>query len=203
MTTNSRSLLKKTLPATIAEVVQAERDRPLRVMFQDEGRFGRISDARQCWAPAGVRPEVPVQIVREYTYAFVALSPHDGIMDSLVLPEVNAKMMSLFLAEVASRHQDEYILMFMDQAGWHRAGDLKIPENMLIQWIPSHCPQCNPVEHIWDEIREKWFPNLVFDGLDGVEDKLVEALSFLENNSGKVHSLTGFDWIISLSLNAT
>jgi hypothetical protein len=39
--------------------------------------------------------------------------------------------------------------------------------------------------------------------LDGVEDKLVEALSFLENNAEKVHSLTGFDWIIRLSLNAT
>ena len=172
-------------------------------MFQDEGRFGRISDARHCWAPAGVRPEVPLQIVRQYTYAFVALSPHDGIMDSLVLPEVNTKMMSLFLTEVASRHQDECILMFMDQAGWHRAGDLKIPENMRIQWLPPYCPQCNPVEHIWDEIREKWFPNLVFQSLDGVEDKLVEALASLENNAGKVHSLTGFDWIISFPMIAT
>ena len=184
-------------------MVQNEGDKPLRVMFQDEGRFGRISDARHCWAPAGVRPEVPLQIVREYTYAFVALSPHDGIMDSLVLPEVNTKMMALFLTEVASRHQDECILMFMDQAGWHRAGDLKIPENMRIQWLPSYCPQCNPVEHIWDEIREKWFPNLVFQSLDGVEDKLVEALASLENNTRKVHSLTGFDWIISLPLIAT
>jgi hypothetical protein len=39
--------------------------------------------------------------------------------------------------------------------------------------------------------------------LDGVEDKLVEALASLENNAEKVHSLTGFDWIISLSLTAT
>jgi putative transposase len=202
VTPSSRSLLKK-FPETVAKVVQNEGDKPLRVMFQDEGRFGRISDARHCWAPAGVRPEVPLQIVREYTYAFVALSPHDGIMDSLVLPEVNTKMMSLFLSEVASRHQDECILMFMDQAGWHRAGDLKIPENMRIQWLPCYCPQCNPVEHIWDEIREKWFPNLVFQSLDGVEDKLVEALASLENNAGKVHSLTGFDWIISLPMIAT
>jgi hypothetical protein len=39
--------------------------------------------------------------------------------------------------------------------------------------------------------------------LDGVEDKLVEALASLENNAGKVHSLTGFDWIISLPMIAT
>lgn len=95
-TRSSRSLLKK-LPETVAEVVQTETTKPVRVMFQDDGRFGRISNPRHCWAPAGIRPEVPLKIVREYTYAFVAVSPHDGIMDSLVLPEVNAKMMSISL----------------------------------------------------------------------------------------------------------
>jgi hypothetical protein len=64
-------------------------------MFQDEGRFARISSPRRCWAPRGVRPSVPCQIVREYTYAYVAASPHDGVMDSLVLPQVNAQAMSL------------------------------------------------------------------------------------------------------------
>ena len=40
---------------------------PLRVMFQDEARFGRLSDPRRCWAPAPLRPVVPVALVREYT----------------------------------------------------------------------------------------------------------------------------------------
>jgi hypothetical protein len=66
-------------------------------MFQDEGRFGRISDPRRCWAPHGVRLVVPSQVVREYTHAFAAVSPHDGVLDSLILPDVNAQMMSLFL----------------------------------------------------------------------------------------------------------
>ncbi len=99
-------------------------------MFQDEGRFGRINDPRRCSAPCGVRPDVPQQIVREYTYAFAAISPHDGTLDSLILPEVNTKMMSLFLEEVSFRHPDEFIMMFMDQAGWHKAGGLKVPDNI-------------------------------------------------------------------------
>jgi hypothetical protein len=41
----------------------------LRLLFQDEARFGLISDPRRVWAPPGIRPEVPVQIVREYSYA--------------------------------------------------------------------------------------------------------------------------------------
>lgn len=104
-------------------------------MFQDEGRFGRISDPRRCWAPSGLRPDVPTQVVREYTYAFAAVSPHDGTMDSLILPEVNACMMSMFLEEVATRHPGDLILMLMDQASWHKAQELKIPQNMRLIWF--------------------------------------------------------------------
>jgi hypothetical protein len=93
----------------------------VRLMFQDEGRFGRISDPHRCWAPAGVRPTVNTQMVREYEYAFAALSPHDGVLDTLGLPGVNTEAMSVFLAEVAQRHADEFILRVLDGAGWHKA----------------------------------------------------------------------------------
>src|SRR4051812_6286633 len=69
-------------------------------MFEDEARFGRISDPRRCWAPPGVRPEVKTQLVREYEYAFAAVCPQDGTLDTLVLPTVNTEAMGLFLAEV-------------------------------------------------------------------------------------------------------
>jgi len=175
----------------------------VRLMFQDEGRFGRISDPRRCWAPEGCRPEVPAQMVREYTYAYAAVSPHDGTLDSLVLPEVNAWAMSLFLAEVSSRHRGEFILMVMDQAGWHKANELVVPENMRLIRLPPYSPQCNPAEHIWDEIREKWFANRVFSSLDAVEDTLVEALATLEKDKQRMMGITGFDWIVSISLIAT
>ena len=172
-------------------------------MFQDEGRFGRINDPRRCWAPKEIRPDVPLQFVREYTYVYIAVSPHDGIMDSLILPEVNAEAMSIFLAEVSRRHSDEFIVMVMDQAAWHKANDLKIPENIRLIWQPPYSPQCNPVENLWDEIREKWFPNRVFKSMEAVEDTLVEALVTLEGDNERTQSIAGFQWIVSLSLNAT
>lgn len=172
-------------------------------MFQDEGRFGRINPPRRCWAPQGLRPEVPVQMVREYTYAYAAVCPHDGVMDSLILPVVNAVAMTIFLEEVAVRHQDEFIIMVMDQASWHKSNDVKIPENMRLVWQPPYSPQCNPVEHIWEEIREKWFPNLVFKSLEAVENTLAKALVALENDTDRTQSITGFDWIVSFPLSAT
>jgi len=171
-------------------------------MFQDEARFGRINDPRRCWAPRGFRPEVGRQNVREYTYAFGAVSPHDGTLDTLVLPVVTAEAMTIFLAELAWRHPKEFILMFLDGAGWYRAKRLAIPENMRLEALPPYSPQLNPMEHIWEELREKWFANEVFDSLDSVEDRLVEALVALEGNQNLVASTTGFDWIINCQMTA-
>ena len=78
-----------------------------------------------------------------------------------------------------------------------------VPENIRLLPLPPYSPQLNPLEHIWEEIREKWFPNLVFDSLGAVEDRLVQALFALENNPPLVASTTGFDWVISIPMNAT
>jgi transposase len=169
-------------------------------MFQDEARFGLISDPRRVWAPPGIRPGVPVQIVREYSYAYAAVSPHDGVLDTLVLPEVSAATMSLFLAEVSQRHADEFILMVLDGAGWHTAGDLLIPERMRLEPLPPWSPQLNPTEHLWEEVGEKWLANRLFPDLAAVERQLVRGLLSLEQNRAQVASLTGFRWIQKIPL---
>jgi hypothetical protein len=122
----------------------------VRVMFQDEGRFGRVSLPRRCWAPYGVRPLRGAQIIREYI-----------------------------------------------KAAWHTAGKLKVPDNMKLFFLPPYSPQLNPVEHLWKEVREKYFANLVFDSIDAVEKRLMEALIFMNQNSDTVKSFSGFDWIVT------
>ena len=171
-------------------------------MFQDEGRFGLLGTPRRCWAPRGTRPVVGARLERKYLYAFSAVSPHDGTMDSLVLPWVNAEAMSLFLAEVAQRHAHEFILMVMDQAGWHLAGDLSVPENMRLLFLPPYSPELNPAEHLWDALREDCLANHVFANLNAVEHALTAGIRALEANPKRTQSMTGFKWITSISLNA-
>ena len=165
-------------------------------MFQDEARFGRMNTPRRCWAPQGIRPSVGMQRVRESLYVYAAVTPADGKLVSLVLPETDSELMSLFLGEVAQRFPNEFILMFMDQAGWHKSTSLVIPENMRLKWLPPYSPECNPAEHIWEEIREKWLGNLVFASLDDVQTLLADALFALEYNETNIQSLTGFEWVL-------
>ena len=166
-------------------------------MFQDEPRFGRINSPHKCWVK-GKRPSVYSQIVREYTYAYSAVCPFDGTLDSLVLPCVNSPAMSIFLKEVSERHSNRHILMFLDQASWHRSNQLRIPSNIRLIPLPPYSPELNPVEHIWDELREKWFNNYTFDSIGAVEDRLVKGLRSLENDKPLVKSTSAFNWIISV-----
>src|SRR5579872_4715472 len=80
-------------------------------MAQDEGRFGRISRPKRCWAPSGIRPAVPSQIVRESMYVFAAFAPSQGRLVSLILPTANTAMMNLFLEHLSQELADYFIVM--------------------------------------------------------------------------------------------
>ncbi|MBV9248449.1 MAG: IS630 family transposase [Acetobacteraceae bacterium] len=172
-------------------------------MFEDEARFGRMIEPRRAWAPPGVRPLVPRRIEREYGYAYAAVSPHDGALTSLVLPEANAALMSLFLAEVSRRYRDQFIFLVLDGAGWHRAGELVVPANVRLQSLPARSPELNPAEHLWDELREKWLGNRLFNSQQAVDQQVAQGLAALENDAARVTSLAGFDWICRIPLIVT
>lgn len=165
------------------------------MLFQDEGRFGRISDVRACWAPQKVRPLVPRQVVRESTYAYSAVAPMEGRMVTMLAPKCNTDGFDVFLQRVAASFPGRRIVMFLDGAGWHKAKRLKIPEGMRLEFLPPYTPECNPVEHVWDEIREKHFANQLFHTLHDVEVRLQTGLDELAENHAGLKSITCFPWI--------
>ncbi len=165
-------------------------------MFQDEARFGRINDVRRCWAPKPIRPLCLAMLTHEYTYAYAAVDVQHGVLDTLVLPHVNTDCMQVFLDEVARRHANEHVVMVLDGAGWHRSMALRAPANMRLLPLPPYAPELNPVEHLWDELREKYFHNRVFDSLDALEDHLVASLGATEQATDKVRSIVAWPWII-------
>jgi len=171
-------------------------------MFQDEARFGRISDTRYCWACRPMRPMVKAMLTHQYTYAYGAVSPLDGRFDSLVLPHVNTECMQLFITEIAQRYPDENIVMVIDGAGWHQSKGLKPPENLRLHFLPPYSPELNLQEHIWDELREKYFHNQAFESLDALEEQLLAGLRHLEQAPEIVKSISAWEWILNSVSNA-
>jgi transposase len=163
-------------------------------MAQDEGRFGRISEARRCWAPPGVRPTCPRQVVRESLYVFAAIAPASGEMTALILPHCDTEAMNLFLRTLSGEFAGRLVLLQTDRAGWHRSAALRLPDNVRLVYQPSHSPELNPVEHLWDDLRQKALANRAFASLDAVQDALVARLRELWDEPHTLRSMTAFPW---------
>lgn len=142
-----------------------------------------------------MRPKAPRQIVRKFLYVYSAVCAGLGKMTSLILPYANTEMMNLFLQEVAADFKDFFVIMLLDQAGWHMSKRLQIPENIRLLPQPPYSPELNPVEHVWEYLREKATPNKAFKSLDQLEDALCKHLRELEDAPEKLRSMTDFPYL--------
>ena len=164
-------------------------------LVQDEARFGRITQPTRCWAPAGLRPCVPAQIVRQAIYAFAAVDPQSGSLISLILPTANTDMMTIFLKQVSLECIDSFVIMQVDRASWHCSQQLQVPENIRLIFQPPYSPEVNPAEHLWKELREKHFANRIFPSLDDLQEHLCRSLTELSSQPDRLRSLTYFPHI--------
>ena len=172
---------------------------PVRVLFEDEARFGRMSDPRRCWAPRPVRPQVGLALVREYTYAYAAVSPADGRLDWMLAPKADTVNMNAFLLHVRRRHPDEFLVMVWDGAPAHRSGDLRVPADMTLVRLPPYSPELNSSEMVWDHVREKSFANRVFASLGAAIAQAATGLKALEDDPASLESMTRRDWLFQSS----
>ena len=113
----------------------------------------------------------------------------------MILPYANTEMMSLFLEHVAEDFKRFFVIILIDRAGWHTAKKLRIPENIRLVPQPSHSPELNPVEHIWEDLREKAMPNKAFKSLDHLEEALCRRLRELDKLPEIVRSMTNFPYL--------
>ena len=171
-------------------------------MFQDEARFGRMVRIRRCWAPAPMRPTVSNGYERQFVYVYGAVSPVQGELDWKISPNMNTERMNEFLVQVSLAHSNEFILMIVDGASSHRSHDLCLPENIRLHRLPGYAPELNPQEHVWDELREKEFPNRVFNDLPAVLPQLEQGLPRMSADHQGLQSLTAWPWVVSLSVSA-
>jgi transposase len=181
-----------------AACLKNEMNLPVRLMFQDEARFGRMSDPRSCWAPARHRQVVNLAMIREFRYEYAAVSPWDGCLDFMTADKMNTDNMSRFLAQASQAHQNEFIVMVLDGASSHKSKELKIPNNVSLILLPPYSPELNPAEQIWNVLRRDHFANRVFDSLDAATEQAERGLSMMAANKSATRQLTNWPWISAI-----
>jgi len=103
--------------------------------------------------------------------------------------------MQLHLDEI-SRHvaRRAHAVLLLDRAGWHTTAKLRVPKNMTLIFLPSRAPELNPVENVWQYLRQNWLSNRVFEGYDAVIDAACEAWQKLLAQPETIKSIGTRQW---------
>jgi hypothetical protein len=109
-------------------------------------------------------------------YLFGAICPARGTGAALALPLANTEAMQLHLDEISTQvARGAHAVLLLDRAGWHTTGKLNVPRNISLIFLPSRSPELNPVENIWQYMRQNWLSNRVFETYDDIIDIACEA----------------------------
>lgn len=165
-------------------------------MYQDEAGFGRISKLGDCWSPKGKRPVVGSHHIREYRYCYGSVDACTGDSFFIIAGGCNSDWMNKFLEELSKAYPDDYIVLVMDNAVWHKSQTLEIPANIEFAFIPPYTPEMNPIEQVWSEIRKRGFKNQVFPSLETVVDRLQSVIQSLSKEVLK--SIVTREWTSTL-----
>ena len=108
----------------------------------------------------------------------------------------NTACFRAFLEVLARKFARQDILLVLDGAPNHRCGDLAVPADISLPYLPPYSPDLNPKENLWEEIREKICKNYALKSIDAVRAKLRQAILHIERNPKLVQSITSFPYIV-------
>ena len=128
-------------------------------------------------------------------YIFGAIYPARGVGAGLVLPRCNTDAMNLHLKEISIAVAPQaHAIVIVDQAGWHFSKTLETPNNITLLPLLSKSPELNPVENIWQFMRDNWLSNRVFSSYNDIVDHCCFAWNQLIDQPWKIMSIGLRDW---------
>lgn len=112
-------------------------------------------------------------------YLYSAVNSKSGDSFSYLYSKVDTDCFNHFLQEFSQEHQGKEIIMIMDGAGWHKSHNLKMPKNIQKVLLPPYCPELNPVERLWQYIKNNTIKNKVFETIRELEDEVCRFVNEL------------------------
>jgi hypothetical protein len=112
----------------------------------------------------------------DYLYVLTAACPATGDAVGMISPVLNTKVVNLFLAQMSRElPADVQAVMIWDGAGYHTAGELKVPANITLLRLPPYSPELNPAENLWHYLRSHHWSNRFYKDYDDLFDAATTA----------------------------
>lgn len=181
--------MKAALPGTAAGT-------PVEIWFQDEARVGQQGSLEYIWAPIGSRPLAVRDNRHDSVYLFGALCPARATGAAIIMPAANSEAMSEHLKEIATQvAPGARAVLVCDGAGWHQRGKrLTVPDNITLLPLPPYSPELNPMENVWDYLRDNKLSHRVCDSYDAIVEACAAAWRFLMGDPDRIRSIATRRW---------
>ncbi|MCF6199960.1 MAG: transposase [Hyphomicrobiaceae bacterium] len=112
------------------------------------------------------------------------------------MPYADTEAMQKHLDEISKNVAPKaHAVILMDGAGWHKSGDLDMPKNISSMIIPPYSPELNPLENIWQFLRQSDLSNQVFEDYDNIVDACYDAWKRLTQETGRITSIASRKWV--------
>ena len=186
--------MKKALAALQA----AQPGKRIRLWAQDESRFGLHTVQRRRLTLPGIKPVCPFEQDFKSFWLCGAVEPASGRSFVLELPATDHDCLQVFLDAFAAAHaQDpaEVQVLLLDNSGPHRAKALRWPERVEAIALPAYCPELNPIERWWQELKAS-VSNTLFGTLAALRTRLDAELQAWTHQPARMCSLTSYPYIM-------
>ena len=162
----------------------------------DEHRIGLKPLLKRVWTLPGQRPLAPVEPRYDWRYLVAFVHPASGRTVWHLATGVSTELFTVELAAFAQAvgaGPTKQIVLVLDQAGWHASHDVVVPEHVHLLFLPSHAPELQPCEHLW-QFSDAPLVNRHFRDVDELEDVQLARCAVLQERRALIRSATLFSW---------
>lgn len=112
-----------------------------------------------------------------------------------MMPKANTRAMQTHLDEISRTvARRAHAVLLMDRAGWHTTAKLTVPKNITVVLLPSRSPELNPMENVWQYMRQNWLSNRIFETYSDILDAGCAAWNKLVEKPDTIRTIGMRKW---------
>lgn len=129
-------------------------------------------------------------------YLYGAISVGLARSEFLDAETVDQEHLASYYGQIGGSDPAAIPVLIQDGAGFHLpAGHARLPDNVRVLTLPAYSPELNPVEKLWDQIKDV-LCNRAFASLEQLRALLTTWLESFWSDARRAFALIGRGWLL-------